>query len=358
MKNPIKQCTSLIILFVGSVAALANASEQFESVESANLADYEKLVMNVSHSQLEIVDGNSNDLTATLTQTLYSGDQQECLMKLVTERKGSTLELRTEKSQISWNNHCEVRRKLLVSMDQKALQKLEVELRHGNFETLSLIVPEQSLRIAHGNIKVADVSASRWAINLSHGNGDFGTIASPQADMNGAHGGVKINSFSGERLNGKWAHGSVKLTELNVNKLKFEQAHGAFKVTKHHGDQLAIKNAHGPINLQASDAQSVELKNSHGEIYYAGNSDSLRVNNSHGDVNLIQRNADFKEISGSASHGDIHLKVPQASVCNFQVPQVNRLKSSIMKSAKDCDIAAGGELKLQGGHSDATVTSL
>lgn len=355
-----KRMPSVLCSVILAVAVPVLAAEEHVEARSFDLKTVNALTLDMNHADISLVTGEYDSLSITLRQNLRSGDPALCLQHIEGKASGTDLKVLTKiDKKLTEKSRCNISRKIAIELPAETLQRFVFMHRHGSLKADSLAANDLSLKLAHTKLELKALKASDVVLELRHGKFSIDQLEAQHIEAEGAHADFLLNEFISDTAKVRWSHGDIKAKTSRVGNLKVHQSHGDILLGTHTGTALALHNSHGDIRVKQAQAEQVKLKNTHSGIKYSGSSDQLKFSNSHGDVKLKQQGTGFGLIEGKVKHGDVHLQLPESSVCQLTGSQIKNIRSDFFKSAKACAAEGGGGIvKLGSSHGHVNVTTL
>ncbi|WP_045826301.1 DUF4097 family beta strand repeat-containing protein [Teredinibacter turnerae] len=353
-----KKLIGALLTAVGgmNLATAALADDTVSKDWSYDLAPYQRLTVSAEHTDVQISQSQQDKIYLVLEQKVISGDPQTCLLDIRAVVRENELKIATDWPYGGDKNHCKVKRTLKIALDERAIRRFDLKLEHGDLDVASLGVKTQQFAVEHGAIKAGTFTGTTTSLNARHTDVKIDKVEVANFNLDGSHGDMAVATLQSDTLSGRWRHGDIQFANVNTKTVDLDHAHGGVVLAEHRGTKLSIHNEHGLIKAAKSDAVAVELANSHGDISYAGTSDQINVKSSHGDVKLIQKNSEFKQVFGRTSHGDINVKVPAASVCDYRIGKESKIDRDVVRQSGDC--SKGGEISLAGRSGGQSISAI
>jgi DUF4097 and DUF4098 domain-containing protein YvlB len=234
---------------------------------------------------------------------------------------------------------------VVSSFDGVAIEKiagaLQLEARHGDVR-VSGIGSGLTLTSRHGNVEVEDV-AGRAKLDVEHG--DLALRRTGAADVGLQFGGLTAEGVRGD-LAVRGAHAELRATDV-AGRAELETSFAAIHVARVGGDvhatakngevtaedvagSLFAETTHAGVSLERVDgpvesivdhgsfearglAKGAKVRTSGGEASLDGFAGPVEVEVERGSARLSPRAALAAEVTASATHGEVHLDVPEGS---------------------------------------------
>ncbi|PIY08596.1 MAG: hypothetical protein COZ18_11405 [Flexibacter sp. CG_4_10_14_3_um_filter_32_15] len=185
---------------------------------------------------------------------------------------------------------------------------IDVKNKFGSV-TIGDLNGKLNLELKHGNFNAHNLTGMRHAISVSFGNLSINEVAS--ADIEVAHGSINIDKSSTD-LKIESKHSNVRIDEANV--LQIEVKHGNMRIGT--VSKIIGENKFGRIEIRKV-LKSAILQLAHGNCeieQIAKGFDKIEVENAHGSIELrFDSDAKF-QFEARTEHGSIRNSMPNTTI--------------------------------------------
>ncbi len=273
------------------------------------------LYISNKYGNINFTNHDKNEVSVKVTILAWAKndrDAQTILDRIEIEQNKSNQEIRFE-TQIEESRggyRCNQREGFEINYEIKIPKKIyiDVENKFGSV-TLSDLQGKLNLNLKHGNFNGHNLTGMRHSLNVNFGNLSVSSLNS--ADIDVTHGSINIDkSDSDLKINSK--HSNVRVDEANA--LWIDAKHGNMRVGT--VSKITGENSFGRIEIRKV-LKSADLELKHGNCQLeriATGFDKVNVKNSHGSIELrFDSDAKF-EFEAKTTHGSIRNSMPNTSI--------------------------------------------
>ncbi len=269
-------------------------SERFDVKEGSTL------MIDISHADVEIITGNSNE--AHVEVTLHSNRMNRARERFedmnweVTQEDGDIIVTADDPSGWNnWNFSVDVRVHIPTQFN------IDMETSHGDVD-LGNLEGEIAVKTSHGDVEMGDVTSSRIWVKSSHGDIEGRTLNAGIIDLQTSHSDIEFDAIESKEFSATTSHADVEIGEL-WGETRIRTSHGDVQVMLADAEGADIETVHGDVEIRMVEGASMDVDLRGGEVTVGRNVDlvgrvsedevdgeingggaMLRVRTSHGEI--------------------------------------------------------------------------
>ncbi|WP_291726025.1 DUF4097 family beta strand repeat-containing protein [Bernardetia sp.] len=258
---------------------------------------------------------NKNEVSVQVTVLAWARSEKEAQkildrVEIDQEKTGERVRFETEIEESKSGYNCNEREGFEINYDIKIPKNLNIDVdnKFGSV-TLSDLNGRLNVNLKHGNFNAHNLTGMRHTINVEFGNLSINEINS--ADIYVAHGSINIDKSDTDlKIDSK--HSNVRIDE--VGKLDINAKHGNMRIGT--VSQIMGENKFGRIEIRkVSKSAVLVLKHGNCEIEQIQKGfDKIDVENAHGGIELrFDSDAAF-QFEVRTEHGSIRNSMPNTNI--------------------------------------------